>query len=150
MGETGPWRWSNVPLPEPHLGGLGTGLLLHVFVSRPLFPALWPGHVAGWPLVLAGLSLAAWAAWAVTNVDMAEPNRIIVQGPYAFSRNPMYLAWSLIYLGIAFIVNSAWPLALLPVVLLLTHFAVLHEERYLEGRFGAEYRHYKSSVRRYL
>ena len=144
------WRWGNVPLPEPHLGGLAVGLLMHARVSRPLFAVPWLGHVAGWPLVLAGLSLAVWAVRAATNVDMAKAGRIIVQGPYAICRNPMYVGWTLMYLGITLAVNTAWLLAALPVVLLWTHIVVIREERHLVGRFGAEYRLYLRSVRRYL
>jgi protein-S-isoprenylcysteine O-methyltransferase Ste14 len=51
--------------------------------------------------------------------------------------------------GIALVANAAWPL-LLPGVLLATHLVVVREERFLEGRFGAVYRSYRTSVRRYL
>jgi protein-S-isoprenylcysteine O-methyltransferase Ste14 len=144
------WRWRNVPMPEPHLGGLVAGILLGTFASWPLFSAPWLGHVTGWPLVLAGFWLATWAVMAAASVNVAVPNRLVVQGPYAFSRNPMYVAWTLGYLGITFVANTAWPLVALPVVLLMTHVVVLREERYLEGRFGAEYQRYMRSVRRYL
>jgi protein-S-isoprenylcysteine O-methyltransferase Ste14 len=52
--------------------------------------------------------------------------------------------------GIALVASAAWPLLLLPVVLLATHVVVAREERSLQDRFGAEYRSYKTSVRRYL
>lgn len=60
------------------------------------------------------------------------------------------MAWSASYVGIAFVVNTAWPLTVLPVVLLFTHIAVLREERPLDGQFDAEFQRYKSQVRRYL
>ncbi len=53
-------------------------------------------------------------------------------------------------MGIALVANTVWPLLLLPGVLLATHVVVVREERFLEGRFGAVYRSYKTSVRRYL
>ena len=56
----------------------------------------------------------------------------------------------LVYVGIALVANTAWPLLLLPGVLLATHVVVVPGERFLEGRFGAVYRSYKTSVRRYL
>jgi protein-S-isoprenylcysteine O-methyltransferase Ste14 len=62
----------------------------------------------------------------------------------------MYLAWTLVYVGIALVAGAAWPLLLLPVVLLATHVVVLREERSLQHRFGAGYRSYKTAVRRYL
>lgn len=62
----------------------------------------------------------------------------------------MYLAWTLVYVGIACVANTAWLLVLLPVVLLVTHVVVVREERLLEDRYGTEYRSYKTSIRRYL
>jgi protein-S-isoprenylcysteine O-methyltransferase Ste14 len=62
----------------------------------------------------------------------------------------MYLAWTLGYVGAALVAGTAWPLLLLPVVLVLTQVVVMREERSLERRFGAVYRNYKASVRRYL
>ncbi len=144
------WRWRNVPLPEQHLGGLALGLLLQVFLSWMLLPEAWIGHVLGWPVLLAGFALTAWSVIATADVDIERPNRVIASGPYSVSRNPMYVAWTLVYVGVALVVNVAWPVALLPPVLLLTHMAVLREEADLEGRFGAEYSCYKGRVRRYL
>ncbi len=150
MREPAAWRWGNIPLPEPHLAGLGAGFLLHLIVSRrPFWPA-WIGHACGWPLILAGLSLAAWAVRAAAEVDLERPEQLVRSGPYALSRNPMYVAWTVVYVGIALVGNSAWPLLLLPAVLLLTHVAVLREERLLADRFGAAYRSYQTAVRRYL
>lgn len=63
----------------------------------------------------------------------------------------MYLAWTLMYLGVSFIANSPWIAALLPIILIFTHYVdVRKEERSLENQFGEEYLRYKSRVRRYL
>jgi protein-S-isoprenylcysteine O-methyltransferase Ste14 len=87
---------------------------------------------------------------AAAGVDLERPDQLVDSGPYAHSRNPMYVAWTLGYLGVALIAGTAWPLLLLPVVLAVTQIAVLREERSLERRFGDAYRTYKASVRRYL
>jgi protein-S-isoprenylcysteine O-methyltransferase Ste14 len=71
-------------------------------------------------------------------------------GPYRFSRNPIYLAFTLLQLGIAIWVNSLWILATLMASVALMHIVIAREERYLERKFGAEYVAYKSSVRRWL
>jgi len=144
------WRWGNVPLPEPHLVGLGVGIALNVIASWTMSWPAWIRHGLGWPLILAGLCLATWAVRAAASVDMERPNQIVLTGPYALSRNPMYVAWTLVYVGIALVVSTAWLLLLLPAVLLLTHAIVVREERSMEGRFGTAYRSYKTSVRRYL
>ena len=61
----------------------------------------------------------------------------------------MYVAWTLGYVGVALVAGTAWPLLLLPVVLVVTQVTVLREERSLERRFEDAYRSYKTSVRRY-
>jgi protein-S-isoprenylcysteine O-methyltransferase Ste14 len=144
------WRLGNVPLPEPHLAGLAAGVALQVV--RP-WPLPWPGRAGqavGWPLLLGGLGLAAWAVRAAGGVDLARPDRLVATRPYSFSRNPMYLGATLAYVAVAPLAGSAWLLALLPAVLLATHLVVLAEERSLERRFGAAYRGYRARVRRYL
>ena len=55
------------------------------------------------------------------------------------------------YVGVAILLNTAWPLLLLPLVLLVMHRGViLREERYLEQKFGDEYIDYKMRVRRWI
>jgi protein-S-isoprenylcysteine O-methyltransferase Ste14 len=83
------------------------------------------------------------------------PNRpstaFVVSGPYRFTRNPMYVSMAALYLGVAFAMNSWWPVALLVVVLLIIRHAVIaREERYLRARFPAEYPEYCRKVRRWL
>jgi protein-S-isoprenylcysteine O-methyltransferase Ste14 len=148
--ERAAWRWANVPLPEPHLIGLGIGLLLQLVAPWRLPWPAWAGRALGAPLLLAGLALAAWAVRAAAEVNLARPGDLVRGGPYAFGRNPMYVAATAVYAGVALVAAAAWPLLLLPAVLLSTHLVVTREERSLEARFGAAYRGYKASVRRYL
>lgn len=144
-------RWSNTPIPEGHLLPLIAGTALDAFLPRPLFKSPRLNHILGWPLLLPGALLAAWAVVTTRDVDIDRPGRLIVSGPYRYSRNPMYVAWTLIYLGIALRRNSRWPLVFLPAVLGFTHFFVIRrEEEQLEKVFGEEYRQYRGSVRRYL
>jgi protein-S-isoprenylcysteine O-methyltransferase Ste14 len=150
VGKTSTWRWGNVPLPEAHLVGLGAGFLIQLIASWMLPWPSWIGHAFGWPLILAGLWLAAWAVRTAADVELERPNQLVRSGPYAFSRNPMYVAWTLAYVGIALVAGAAWPLLLLPVVLLVTHIGVVREERSLKRQFGPAYRSYETTVRRYL
>jgi protein-S-isoprenylcysteine O-methyltransferase Ste14 len=144
------WRWRNVPVPEPHVGGLILGTLLQVIVPWRLLPHDWIGHVVGWPLVLGGALFTGWAVVSAAEVDVEHPVGIVTAGPYAQSRNPMYVGWTAFYVGVAFVLNSAWLLVLLPTVLVLIHLVVLREERALNGRFGAEYAAYRGRTRRYV
>ena len=89
---------------------------------------------------------------AATNINPFKPTTSIVSsGPFRFTRNPFYLALTLLYVGLTLIANTWWCFALLLPVLLLIHFGVVaREERYLEHKFGETYRQYRARVRRYL
>ena len=89
---------------------------------------------------------------AGTPVPGNKPTTVIVRaGPYRFSRNPIYLAFSLLHLGIAIWVNGLWLVATLIAALAIMAYVVIpREEQYLERRFGADYLDYKNSVRRWV
>jgi protein-S-isoprenylcysteine O-methyltransferase Ste14 len=145
------FRWSNIPIPEGHLIPLVVGVALDSWIPFKIVELLWLKHVLGWPLLVLGSLLAAWAVMTFKAMDFSQPTRIIVSGPYHFSRNPMYLAWTMLYLGMAMLVNTWWLLILLPVVIAFTHYIVVYqEEPKLKQRFGEAYREYSGRVRRYL
>lgn len=76
---------------------------------------------------------------------------IVHAGPYRFSRNPIYLAFSLFQLGLALWINSLWMLiALFASIAVMSFVVIPREERYLASRFPSEYAAYKSAVRRWL
>ena len=80
-----------------------------------------------------------------------QATTIVKIGPYQFSRNPIYLAFSLFQAGIALAVNDAWVLVtLLPALSVMSFVVIPREERYPEARFSEEYAAYKASVRRWL
>ena len=89
---------------------------------------------------------------ANTNVVPYQPTTAIVDSwPYSFSRNPIYLAMMLMYVGIALFFNSWWPIFLLPLVLLVMQRGVIErEEAYLTRKFGDGYLGYKQLVRRWV
>ena len=144
------WRWKNVPLPKPHTVGIIASAVLHF--ARPWrLPGsrrLYSG--AGWILLGAGVAISASAVRAASDVDLEQPSTLISGGPYAISRNPMYVGWTLLYGGGAFITRNAWMSVSFPVVAGLIHRDVLGEEHALERAFGEEYVRYRKLVRRYL
>jgi protein-S-isoprenylcysteine O-methyltransferase Ste14 len=76
---------------------------------------------------------------------------LVTTGPYRFTRNPMYLGFTLLYLSTTVWVNTMWPVLFLPLVLLLMHYGVIiREEAYLERVFGEAYQTYRRRVRRWL
>ena len=76
---------------------------------------------------------------------------IIESGPFAISRNPLYLAMTVGYVAVSLFLNTAWPLFVLPLVLLVMYRGVIaREERYLEQKFGERYVEYTTRVRRWI
>jgi protein-S-isoprenylcysteine O-methyltransferase Ste14 len=76
---------------------------------------------------------------------------VVRDGPMRFSRNPIYLAFSLVLLGLGVFLQSGWVLIMLIPPIALMHFIVIpREERYMEAKFGAEYATYRASVRRWI
>ena len=107
-------------------------------------------------LFLVAFTLAGLAFLALhKNETPAEPSqptvRVVRQGPFRLTRNPLYIALQLVYVAFAVLVDSIWLFLLVPVLFLLLHFGVvLREERYLSAKFGAEYVDYMRRVRRWL
>jgi len=83
--------------------------------------------------------------------NSATPTALVQRGPFAVTRNPMYLFGSIAYAGLALMAPLLWSLALLPIVLVATHYGVvLREEAFLERHFGEAYKQYRSRVPRWL
>ncbi|SDK75216.1 methyltransferase family protein [Microbulbifer yueqingensis] len=158
-------RHSEDATDHPDIIALPPIIVLVFLAAALLLQWLWPlslteEHRYLWRpcLVLAGmgLALALWGKRALdragTNVDPRKPTTgIVSDGPYRFSRNPLYLAQALVYLGITLLFNSWWGPALLAPLMATLHFGVIRpEERYLLEKFGGEYRSYRKRVRRYL
>jgi len=143
------------PPPLIFLSGLLVGGLISGFFPVEILPRTL-AVIAGISLAIAGLVIILTAIVqmrrAKTNVEPWKPTTAILdEGLYAVSRNPIYLAMALIYLGIAFLFNSFWFLPPLVLVLPAIHFGmILREEKYLERKFGSEYLNYKTSVRRWI
>jgi protein-S-isoprenylcysteine O-methyltransferase Ste14 len=141
--------------PLLFLAALALGLALHY--AWPV--GLWsgPGRVIAGVVVLALGSALLFTCVnrfrsAGTNVQTSQPTTALVtSGPYRYSRNPIYIALSAIYLAIALLVDSAAVAVLLVPVLLLVRYGVIaREEAYLERKFGEDYRRYTQTARRWL
>ena len=76
---------------------------------------------------------------------------LVTAGPFGSSRNPIYVALTLLYLGVAFLVNALWILLLVvPVLLVIRYGVIAREEAYLTRKFGDVYHQYTAQVRRWL
>jgi protein-S-isoprenylcysteine O-methyltransferase Ste14 len=144
--------------PLLFLGALAAGSLLSFVL--PIGPRLAsPNGLAlavGVTFVAIGFALAALSVrrfrLAGTSVVPGEKSTaLVVEGPYRFTRNPIYIAFMLVYFGLALILTSLWVLLLLiPVLIVLQRGVVLREEDYLERQFGETYRKYQARVPRWL
>jgi protein-S-isoprenylcysteine O-methyltransferase Ste14 len=117
--------------------------------------AFWPRFLTGFAVALAGGALAVAAERrfkaAGTNVAPWRPSLALASdGIYGRLRNPMYVGLMLLVAGIGLALASVWTIGLLvPMALTLHYGVVLREERYLEIKFGEEYRRYKARVPRW-
>ncbi|MDR7159423.1 methyltransferase family protein [Arthrobacter sp. BE255] len=144
---------SNIPLPEQNLAGIAAGVILQRIAPRPLVPASGPPSIllrlAGGASLASGVALILWAWHAARSTRLATPDGLVTSGPYGLSRNPMYMRWALVHLGVGLLRNDAWTTAALPVASAAVHREVLREEALLEATFPAEFSRYRQSVHRY-
>ena len=134
---------------------LAIGLLLHWFQPVPLLRPL-IARLLGLGLLILSGGLARSAERAMkragTNVRPDQPTlAIVMDGPFRLTRNPLYMAATGLYVSVALLVNTLWPLVLLIPLLFVLYWGVIRrEERYLEAKFGEPYRVYRARVRRWL
>jgi protein-S-isoprenylcysteine O-methyltransferase Ste14 len=128
-----------LPFPVPRIG------LVH-----------WISAINAGSLILIGIAVFAAGvrsfSRAATPLPTNQPARALVTTSiYRWTRNPIYLAFFLVYGGIGIAVRSPWILILaLPLAILIRYGVVAREEAYLERRFGHAYLDYKRHVRRWL
>lgn len=147
--------YDNLPLPAPVVAAMAVDVLLARLRPLPLPGPRSVHRLAGAGLVLAGVGLNAWALTerrrrSAGPFELERPEELVVTGPYAMTRHPMYMGWWLIQLGAGTWAGSAWVLALLPAELLVEHRFVLDEETTLAGLFPQSYPDYAERVPRYL
>jgi protein-S-isoprenylcysteine O-methyltransferase Ste14 len=141
--------------PLVYLGSIALGLVVHyAWPVRFLPPSV--STPVGAMLTLLAVSLFVAAVRTLraagTPIPGNRPTTAIVRtGPYRFSRNPIYLAFSLFQLGLSIWINSVGLLiTLVPAISLMALVVVPKEEHYLKARFPSEYSSYRAAVRRWL
>jgi protein-S-isoprenylcysteine O-methyltransferase Ste14 len=113
-------------------------------------------RIAAVVLVAVGLMLDGAAAFAFrragTAVEPWKPSTAIVAaGPYRFSRNPIYVGFTLAFIGFAVGMDSPMALAFLfPCLIVVDRLVIAREERYLDAKFGEAWRAYARTERRWL
>jgi protein-S-isoprenylcysteine O-methyltransferase Ste14 len=143
------------PPPLIYLTALVIGLGLRYLAPTPFLPRSL-AYGLGAVLILIGawilISARRMMQRAGTAIRPTIPTTaLVITGPFRFTRNPLYVGATLIYVGIAVAARSLWALALLLVVLVVMQRGVIdREEHYLERTFGADYVRYKERVRRWI
>ena len=142
--------------PPVAVGGpLALGLLVSSLVGDPLAASAVTAGL-GWLLVAA---FGVWNGWALVTIAQhrtallpgGTTTVVIDRGPFAWSRNPLYVGLLVGSAGVGLVLDSVWALVALPLEWALLRWgAVVPEERYLAAKFGATYVDYTGRVRRWL
>lgn len=110
----------------------------------------------GVTLVILGIAMARWSFATMNHRGTSgnprtTPNALITAGPFRYSRNPIYVAMTLMALGLDFFVSSTWMLlALIPLLMLMQWGVIQREEHFLMELFGETYQQYCKQVRRWI
>ncbi|HLW47473.1 MAG TPA: isoprenylcysteine carboxylmethyltransferase family protein [bacterium] len=146
---------AGLPAPVIFAGLFVIGLVLNALLPHVALPR--GLRAAGWLLALFGFAVIGLPGIlalrrAGTSPNPRRPTTALVQdGPYRYTRHPLYVSMATIYAGAALGVNSLWALVLLPAaVALIDRGPMVREERYMEQKFGEAYRTYKARVRRWV
>jgi protein-S-isoprenylcysteine O-methyltransferase Ste14 len=130
--------------------------MLTVAVGDPYSIASSATRWTGGALVVA---FALWNGWTLsvmasnrTAILPGEATNLVLQsGPFGLSRNPLYVGLIVLDVGLALLASSFWALVFVPIgIAAIVWGAIQPEERYLSGKFGAEYEAYRARVRRWL
>jgi protein-S-isoprenylcysteine O-methyltransferase Ste14 len=156
-GDTNRWARYLMRIPVPWVFGLAylLGALLEHLVKLHVDIVI-ETHSAGVAIFALGVIIALWAQilfrlQGTTTVPGEKSVALVTSGPYRLTRNPMYVALAMAYLGWAGILRQVWPLVFLPPVMLYLNSIVIPvEERRLREAFGLVYETYRSKVRRWV
>ena len=143
-------RWSNIPVPKPHMAAIVGAATLHAILPLRIPLARGARMALGGPMLATGIGLVAWAVASAGDAEVEGESALVTSGAYAVTRNPMYVGWSVGILGMALATGSVWLLAgLYAAVNALDREVHVEEERLLQ-RFSASFASYRDRVPRYL
>ena len=144
--------------PVIYVAGIAISLILHA-----LYPLPWFGSpmsdilvAVGWLALLAFVALFFTAIRTMSKAKTpinpnVQPEHLVINGPFGITRNPIYLADTLLLIGVGFVSEIAWFLPMALVAAFLTQkVAIERDERWLAVKFGKRYRDYSKRVRRWI
>jgi protein-S-isoprenylcysteine O-methyltransferase Ste14 len=152
-------RPNSLPWPPIiYLAAIAVSVLLNVFYPLPWFGQPLSGvlFVLGWLMIAAFVALNISAIRTMRRAGTTvRPDRgtdhLVTDGPFSFTRNPLYLAGTMLVLGIGLIAGIVWFLLLaILAAFAVQKLAIEREERHLQARFGETYLEYAARVRRWI
>ncbi len=131
-------------------------VLLDIFFpDNPIIP--FPYNLIGILIIVMGFALIIWANYTLLqkiSLDEREPfhtpSNLVLNGPFQYSRNPVYLSVIMMALGLAILLGSLTLFILPPIFFSVFHFFIRWEEKKLEDTFGEDYLEFKGRVRRWV
>ncbi|MCP1199319.1 isoprenylcysteine carboxylmethyltransferase family protein [Notoacmeibacter sp. MSK16QG-6] len=155
--ESGPTRFPWPPVIAL-IAGVSAYLLGLLFTPLSLLPPSYAPVLKafGWLLIGGGIALDTLAMITLrrgkTTVSPIHSSaRLVTNGPYAISRNPIYLGNTLILIGLGFALNNFWfPLLAVIAAYAVTKLQIVPEEKHLAARFGKGWRQYSKRVSRWF
>jgi len=137
--------------PAVHILSIAAGFLLQWAAPIQISGMRIPGFL----LVAIALALMIWSVIVMSRAGTTpNPTRpttaLVTHGPFRLTRNPMYLGWELIVVGVGLAAHAPWVVLMaVPAAFITRRVVIDKEERYLAAKFGPEYQSYKSHVRRW-
>jgi protein-S-isoprenylcysteine O-methyltransferase Ste14 len=152
-------RPNSLPWPPIiYLAAIAFSFLLGAFYPLPWFAQPLSGifSVVGWLMIAAFVALNISAIRAMRRAGTTvRPDRgtdhLVMEGPFSFTRNPLYLAGTTLVLGIGLVSGIVWFFLLAVLAAFAVQkLAIEREERHLQARFGKTYVDYAERVQRWI
>jgi protein-S-isoprenylcysteine O-methyltransferase Ste14 len=115
-----------------------------------------PWTYAGMVVIVLGFLLTVRSALLFRRLGTqthpgVKATQLVHEGPFRYTRNPMYLGLMIILVGVAMLLGSVSPLVVIPLMTWILHVKfILREEKWMENWFGQPYLEYKKKTRRWL
>ena len=151
--------WRRIPWPPIiYLAAIAAGIVLGLLLPLPRLTGPLGNvlYAVGWLVLIAMIALWVTSFRAMRQAGTTlspggEPSHLITAGPFSVTRNPIYLANTLLLFGVGLVTGNWWFLLLGFAAAFLTQkIAIEFEERVLAGKFGRRYRDYAKRVRRWI
>ena len=154
------YRMKPLAFPWPPLiycAAIAAALLLQAYFPLSVAETnIWIARLAGGLLILAAIVLDVWAMRTLMDCHTTIlPNRcsthLVTSGPYRFTRNPIYLGYTLATAGIGLVMLNPWCIVTAMIAAVLTSIvAIKREELHLLSRFGIDFERYCNGTTRWI